>query len=687
MKRLYLRYVVGMVCLTVFTTTSTFSQSQDEIKSSQSIENLIKRADQMYEFGDKPDAMSLYSEALKRDSNNIRANFMYGVCHLELMHKRGGLEYLLKAYEADNNYDPEILYYIAESYHYGHQFEEAIEYYKMYKSKLKKQLKKKVVKKHEYEEKVHRLKRKIEESHNGVELLKKPIDVQIIDLGENINSEYPDYTPAVTSSENVMIYTSRRHGSTGNLLHADKLHYEDIYISKKNKDGHWMKSENIGLTINTVSHDAVISISPKGDELFIYKDKGGGDIYESKQNFKGEWSEPVPLKAINTKDVENHITESADESYFVFSSNRKGGFGGLDLYLITRDKKGKWSEPINLGSSVNSAYDEDSPFLDKNGDLYFSSRGHKGIGGFDIFKSFKNEKNGKWSHPENIGYPINSADDDMYFILPGSGNIGYYSSYKSTTYGGKDIYKIEMQQGDRVIKGNNRQVYLQIHDLTIDKPQAVESTRHEITIIHGFMTDVETKEPIHGRVSVMDSITGEVITETMSDSVSGEYSLLVSSGKTYAISIEKGKYMYSYDYVHLPENVNHDHEEYQEDVSLKHLTVGATAVLERIYFDFDRATLKEESYPELQRFAKVMKQFPTFKVEISGHTDNMGQEEYNKMLSQWRAQAVVDYLVNDGIDESRFTSKGYGMDKPITTNETFFGRQTNRRIEIQIVEQ
>ncbi len=657
------------------------AQSQEDPKDH--AKALVKLANEIYAFGSKLDALELYVSALKEDSTNVEGNFMAGICYLETNSKYKGLPYLMKAYELDFKFHRKTLFYIAECHHFSNQFEDAIVYYKHYRNKTKKDFAKKKIKEDEYNSINAGIKRRIEECHHGIHMIKHPVNIEIMDIGDNVNSRFPDYTPAITADEKTMIFTSRRQGSTGDLLHSDHLHYEDIYISHMQDNGHWSKAENIGVDINTIQHDAVVSVSPDGKHLFIYKDNGGGDLYESRMSEGGKWSKPTPIKAVNSKSFEGHITESKDGDYFIFSSNRKGGHGGLDLYMITKDKKGKWGKPVNLGKPINTKHDEESPFLDLNGNLYFSSRGHKSMGGYDIVQATHDKVKNHWSHPHNLGFPINSADDDLYFVLPGKGERGYFSSYKEPSYGGKDIYMINMPRRDEKVEKVESRPITQIHDHDAIKPSSMGEHGENGIRISGAITSDESGEFAELNVEVTDVANGKTVSKAKSSATDGTYEIFVPKNGEYIVSTHGKGYLYQSQKVSTIEKEN------QKPITMNFKApkakVGAKIVIENVYFDPDRASLRRDSYAALNSFLEAIWDLPKCKIEISGHTDNMGSDTHNKRLSLWRADAVVEYLLTHGVDVHELVPKGYGFTKPIASNKTAAGREKNRRIEMKII--
>ncbi len=253
-----------------------------------------------------------------------------------------------------------------------------------------------------------------------------------------------------------MYFTSRRPGSTGNLTDVYGNYYEDVYMSQKTLDDKWTDPKNVGAPINTNTHDACVALSFDGNQMMIYRtsaDLVSGDLYVCHTDYTG-WTEPKKLgPEINTPYIETSACFSNDTSIIFFSSDKPGGFGGKDLYRIKKLPNGRWSMPMNLGPNINTDKDEDSPYLHPDGEtLYFSSRGHNTMGDYDVFKTLLNSETNQFSIPENLGYPINSVNNDNFFVLNANGTRGYYSSIKEETYGGSDIYMIDTRFGDNDLK-------------------------------------------------------------------------------------------------------------------------------------------------------------------------------------------------------------------------------------------
>lgn len=647
------------------------------IGHSQNLKKILKEADALYEERIYRTAFIHYQDALKLDPTNTETQYKMGVCQLHSATKTKALPYLEKAYATNPTLDPEIQYNLAKAYHYCLKFKEAKKYYELFgKTNMADP------------EITESIKKRIAECTYGEQLIANPVSAQIINLGKEINSKYDDYVPVIKADESEIVFTSQREGTTGGGKNeAFDSFYEDIYISYQ-ANGKWTEAKNIGGPINTDMEDASIGLSSDGYRLFIYRDDNEGDIFYSKLNGV-VWSKPLPLKEVNTKYSELHCSVTPDGNTFYFSSNRPGGFGGFDIYKIAKNNKGKWQEPQNLGPKVNTKYDEDSPFIHPDGiTLYFSSQGHTSMGRYDIFKT--HQENGAWKEPENLGYPINSPDDDIYFVLSADNRTGYFSSAKDDTFGEKDLYKISMPHDVKATVATTQK--MQVNDQLVKRDMSLQiaqaPTVNPITILKGTIRDALTKQAIEAKIVLTDNTKNEEISTLQSNATTGKYLVVLSSGKNYGIAVEKEGYMFHSENFDIPASTNY--QEVVVDVDLKKVTVGTKIVLKNIFFDFDKATLRPESTAELERLYTLMSQ-TTIVIQISGHTDNKGAADYNKTLSSKRAKAVVDYLLAKGIPADRMKSSGFGAEKPIAPNmksdgtDNPEGRQMNRRTEFEIV--
>jgi outer membrane protein OmpA-like peptidoglycan-associated protein len=308
------------------------------------------------------------------------------------------------------------------------------------------------------------------------------------------------------------------------------------------------------------------------------------------------------------------------------------------------------------------------------------------MGGYDVFKSVFDEQTQTWSEPHNIGYPINTTDDDVFFSVSASGKHAYYSSIRPGGYGEKDVYRITfLGEEKRMLTATEDNLIASLSESIKEdvSAQKLEVQEAQLTLLKGVILDDKTNKPISATIEIIDNAKNEVIASFKSNSVTGKYLVSMPAGKNYGISVHKEDYLFHSENFDLPKTA--EFQEVTKDIKLKNIAVGNSIVLKNIFFDFNKSTLRNESENEIQQLTKLLTDVPTMKIEISGHTDNRGSDEYNKNLSNQRAKAVYNRLIEKGIDASRLTFIGYGEEKPISTNETEEGRQLNRRTEFKVL--
>lgn len=670
--------------LTAFAQNVEFSKEnfKDDKDGLKEAKRNIEAGDKFFEQGSifYKQAIDPYLLAQKFNPNNALLNFKIGKSYLYSNYKLKGISFLEKALKLDPNVDPQVHYIMAKVYHLDKQWDKAIDEYKAFQGTLKSMS--------EFKDLIEEVNKHIAECLTGKELVKKPLRVFIDNAGPEINSPNPDYGPVISADESVMMFTSRRPNTTGGLIDPGiNEYFEDIYISTK-KDGKWTPALNMGKPINTEDHDANSGLSADGQKVLIYIGKNNGDLYESE--LKGDsWSKPERMnKNINTDFHESSACYTPDgKSVYFVTDKPEGGMGDRDIYLSTKDEKGKWGKPVNLGPTVNTQYGEEGVFLHPDGKtLYFSSQGHKTMGGYDIFKTVYNDKTKTWSEPENMGYPVNTPDDDVFFVISASGKHGYYASFNASGYGEKDIYMITFLGFEKPMVLNNEDNLLASQTAPVKETvmaPVMQIKEASLTILKGVITDDVTKKPLEATVEIIDNLKNEIIASFTSNSSTGKYLVSLPAGRNYGIAVKKENYLFHSENFDIPNTAAY--QEVTKDVALKNIAVGSKIILKNIFFDFDKATLRPESTNELERLTKLLNDVPTLKIEISGHTDSKGADAYNKTLSNNRAKAVVDYLISKGIASGRLTSVGYGEEQPIDSNDTEEGRQMNRRTEFKIL--
>lgn len=658
-------------------TKENFKDNKDGLKDAK---NKIEDGDKQFEQGSVFYKLALdpYLSANKFNPNNALLNYKIGKCFLYSNYKLKSIPYLEKSLQLNPNVDPQVHYVLGKAYHLDMQWDKAVVEFKIFLKSLTNPA--------EFKELVEDVNKHIEECLTGKEMVKKPIRVFIDNVGAEINSQYPDYGPVISADESVMLFTSRRPTTTGGGIDPFiNEPFEDIYISTK-VNGKWGIAQNMGKPINTEDHDANSGLSADGQKFLIYIGKNQGDLYEAE--LKGDfWSKPEKMnKNINTDFHESSACYSPDGKAVYFVSDKPdGGLGSRDIYISYKDEKGKWGKATNLGPTINTQYGEEGVFLHPDGKtMYFSSQGHKTMGGYDIFKSVFEK--GKWSEPVNLGYPVNTPDDDVFFVTSASGKHGYYASFNGNGYGEKDIYMVTFLGFEKPMIMNNEDNLLAslaapVKETVVAPPVLIKEA--QLTILKGVITDDLTKKPLEATIELIDNLKNEIIASFTSNSSTGKYLVSLPAGRNYGIAVKKDNYLFHSENFDIPNTAAY--QEVVKDVALKNIAVGSKIILKNIFFDFDKATLRPESTNELERLTKLLTDVPTLKIEISGHTDSKGADVYNKTLSNNRAKAVVDYLITKGIASDRLTSVGYGEEQPIDTNDTDEGRQMNRRTEFKIL--
>lgn len=644
---MFKKSIIVTIISVLFTVYVSYGQSYPK-----EVKKILSNADEYMEIEDYNNALPLYVQAEKMVPKDPAISFKVAKCMFELRHEVKALPYLeaaKKDQDAIDDPEHELGWMLGSSYHKAHQFDKAIATLKTYRSMIN-------PKEKEALEEVDLL---INNCVNGKTMVQNPKSkITIKNLGPGVNSSFNDYAPVISADESTLIFTSRRDNTTGGQK-SDNEWNEDIYHSVKS-DTVWSTAVNMGPTINTASHDASVGLSPDGQELFVYRATAanGGDLFIS--NLTGTvWSEPKPLNNnINTPYWEPSASTTSDETILFFTSNRKGGLGGRDIYMSRKQPNGEFGPAINLGPKINTKFDEDCPFIHPDGKtLYFSSKGHKSMGGFDIFSTTIDLATATiLSEVENIGYPINTADDDVFFVWSADNKRAYFASEREGGYGEKDIYMLIREDADA-----------------------------DLAVLKGKIISCDTKKPVAATIIVTDLSTQQPVGIYNSNASTGKYTVILPAGKNYGITVEAKGYLFYSKNIDIPK-LDH-YVEYNDEICLNKLKKGTTIVLRNVFFDVDKATLRKESEDELERLEKILKQNPEIKIEIAGHTDSDGSDDHNLKLSDARAKAVVDYLITKGISKDMLKWKGYGESQPQVPNDTPENKQLNRRTEIKILEE
>jgi len=490
------------------------------------------------------------------------------------------------------------------------------------------------------------------------EAIQHPVNFNPQKVAGDLHQFPLQYFPVLTVNQETMIFTSRR-GIT-------PRYDEDIYVSRKNDQGEWQAPEPLSENINTIHNEGTCAISANGRTLIFTACEGRQgygkcDLFVSYR--KGdEWSVPKNLgPEVNSSAWESQPTLSADGNTLYFISDRQGGQGKRDIYIAQRDQQGNWGKAKNAGSIINTSRDEVSPFIHVNGQtLYFASNGRPGFGGFDLYVT--EQENGKWSEPKNLGYPINTYEDQASLFITADGQDAYYSNE-------------EQRQGQ----------YVRSEIYTFAIPAEIR-VQNRSNYVFGKVYHAATKEPLGAAIELIDLRQQQPVSSVTSDPVSGEYLMVLTEGSEYALYVNKEDFLFkSLTFNYIAPSEAYIQQPIEIDIYLDPVEKGSETVLNNVFFDTDKYDIKEKSKPELNRIAAFLRENPDISISINGHTDNVGTDDYNNNLSTLRAKAIYDYLIQAGVPTERLAYQGYGASKPIADNSTSEGRQKNRRIAFEIL--
>jgi len=490
----------------------------------------------------------------------------------------------------------------------------------------------------------------------ALKAMKNPVSFDPVSIGSSINTQDDEYWPSITADGQTLMFT--RQQSIDNPLATGPVQ-EDFYLSYYSENS-WQKAFNAGAPLNTRQNEGAQTLSSNGNYMYFTAcDRPGGlgscDLYFSAFS-DGKWSEPSNLKTpVNTLFWESQPSLNADGRTLFFSSSRPGGFGGKDLWFTKMNDRNLWSDPINMGKIINTDGDEMSPFIHFDGrTLYFASDGRVGMGGFDIYMTRMNTDS-TWTEPINLGYPINTYSDEMGLIIESGGQKAYFSSIRDKS-NGKDIFTFSLYESVR--------------------PSPV-------SYLKGKVYDKETGQLLKADYELINLSTGKVTIRSSTDRA-GNFLICLPSGYNYGINVSKPGYLF-YSENFMFEGQHTAVEPYIKRIILNPIKVGEKMQLSNVFYEIDSWQLKKESISELNNLANLLSDNLGLNIEIGGYTDSTGSEEYNQALSEKRALSVVNYLIDKGISFDRLKYKGYGNKSPIGDNVTAEGRILNRRTEVKII--
>jgi len=684
--------------LTIFIATSAFSQQKVKIKKSSFFTTDIdfkdawkgvKKGTKFFnqkKKGSYQQAVDYLSVAYEYNPDNAELNYELGISYLMSHDEENGLIHVKKAFFLNPTVAEDIHFWLGRAYHLNADFQDAIDEYTLYRSGLTdRQLKKQGAD-------VNKL---ISECEAGLQLQSAPVNVIIDNLGDSVNSSYPDYSPVFAPYDSIVFFTSRRPTTTGgkrNRLVSNEF-YEDVYFTSA-LHGQWQAPAQMPKPINSRKNDASVAVNPNGTGVLIYRGrKGNGNIFISfksiKNNGDDKWTRPKQvIRKVNKKKFrETSLTFNSDSSLVYFVSNRKKGYGGKDIWMSRRrgNSNSGWTKPVNIGKPVNTIYDEESVFLQNDSVLYFASKGHNSMGGYDLFKAYI-LPDGRWGSVVNVGYPLNTPDNDMFMFMNQDNRTGYFTSAgQDDNFGDMDLYEFFFYTPKDLAPDSEDELIAYItepvNELIMEEPVVIATMR--LTVVKGIVSEYQTMKPLYATIEIIDNATQQVVQTIMTNATTGAYTVMLPSGKDYGMSVNADGYMFHSENFNIP--AANGYQEIVKDIQLLPIDPGSKVVLKNVFFDTGSSNLRPESFPELNRLAEAFKLYPMLVIEISGHTDDRGSATSNQRLSLARAQSCVDYLISVGVEPTHLTAVGYGEDQPVADNSTADGRQENRRVEAKII--
>ncbi len=607
-----------------------------------------QKAMEYYDAGKNELAAMDFKKAIEADPNFIEAHIILAGVYQDVKKYAEAIAAYKAAIAIDPNFFPNNYYNLAESEVALQLFTDAKEHLVKLNTlpKVSPDIKKKAGK-------------LLANADFAEKAIKNPVPFEPKNLGPNVNTRFEEYLPTLTADEQTLIVTVKMPDDT--IRNDWNNASEDFFMSKK-VDGKWQKRSNIGPPINTPANEGAQCISPDGQFLFytLCNSPGGMgrcDIYFSTKQ-GNRWATPKNVgPPINSKYWDSQPSLSSDGNTLYFVSNRPGGKGEKDIWSSTLTKEGYWGEPINLGDSINTSGSDMSPYIHPdNQTLYFASEGHPGMGKHDIFYT-RMKKDGTFAKPVNIGYPINTSSDEFSLIVNSSGKQAYYASAdRKEGFGNLDLYSFDLYEKAR--------------------PTLV-------TYVKGKVLDAVSKKLLDAKLELLDLETSKVVAELYSNAITGEYLVCLPANKNYAFNVSRNGYLFYSENFSL-KDVKNEAEPYLIDILLKPIKAGEKVVLKNIFFETGKYNLKNESRTEINKLGDFLNSNPKVKIEISGHTDNVGDDNSNQILSLNRAKSVYDFLISNGISKDRLTFKGFGETQPVDSNDSEKGRANNRRTEFKV---
>jgi outer membrane protein OmpA-like peptidoglycan-associated protein/tetratricopeptide (TPR) repeat protein len=661
--------------------SSNFKDDKDGFKAAT---EAIKTGDEYFELGNEAIfqvkspglnydlALKSYEKAQKFNPNNGELNFKIGVCYANSPYREKAIPYLYKAYELDPECDHFMNFYYGYALQLDGKFDKAIKAYEAFEESYRKA--------DNFNKFVSKRKKECREARGAMQ---NPIRAWVDNIS-SLNSEFNDYAPSISTDGSEIIFTSDR----PNGHNTDEAGgYDDDIYSATMSHRKWSSPKALKGGVNTPADEVSNNLSYDGTKMLLHREEEGQmDIFESQLNGLN-WTSPtkMPYQISSNRANEVYAAYSDDGWSIYFGRDNENRSNGFEImYSSMQSKIQKNYMAAQMISTVNSKFNEGPIYVTIDGEtMYIASEGEGSLGGYDIFVSERTQ--GTWSKPKNLGYPINTPYDDFFFAATANGKYAYISSNRAGGKGGYDLYKVTFWGPEKAPVYSTEDYLLAsivnpIKDNSIEAQ--VEVKKKSFTVFKGKTIDQMTKKPVEANIEITDNATGKIIETFTTNSATGKFIITLASGKNYGIAVKAEGYLFHSENFDIPKGAADNLVD--KTIELKNIAVGSKIALRNIFFDVGKSALRPESNAELDRLVKLMKDVPSLKIEISGHTDNTGSVKLNTSLSRDRAQAVVDYLKSKGVATSRMTAMGYGSSKPIASNNTSEGRQQNRRTEFEI---
>jgi outer membrane protein OmpA-like peptidoglycan-associated protein/Tol biopolymer transport system component len=633
------------VIISLFSFISLAVASQGLHTSSNRAVKFYNQGLSAYDYLDYPKAETMFREALVYDKYFFEAYLMLGELYTKQRKFSDAAENFRAALKIDSaSYKPAFFSLASAEFMTG-DYENARRNYQSY---LKN---KNVSEKNRIE-----AARNLRNCYFAIEAMKNPVSFNPESIGAGINTADDEYWPSISADGQVMMFTRQE-----NQLSAQRnfrTSQEDFYLSYF-EDGIWKAAVNAGQPLNTTQNEGAQALSSAGNYMFFTACErpgsvGSCDIYFSAFN-NGKWTQPYNLgPPVNTAQWESTPSVSADGNMLFFTSTRSGGFGGKDLWYSILTPGGNWGQPVNMGADINTSVDEMSPFIHFDGQtLYFASQGHPGMGGFDIYLTRMNPDS-SWSIPVNLGYPINTYNDETGLVIDASGAKAFFSSRRDPSRG-KDIFYFDLYESARP---------------------------NPVSYLKGKVYDKETGRLLKAEYMLINLTDNKIAIRNTTDE-QGNFLVCLPSGQNYGLNVSKQGFLF-YSESFLFEGQHSSSKPYIKRIILNPLKTGEKTILANVFYSIDSWDLKNESKQELNNLAELLNLNKEINIEIGGYTDATGTDEHNLALSEKRAKSVVEYLVERGIDSTRLVYKGYGNTAPVGDNVTVEGRRLNRRTEVKV---